>query len=92
MVYESVDRTKQIRCVSVLVLAAGRFEEALLAYDRAVAAPPPAGQTDRGRAMLIAQRSMALSALARTAEAKAVAREALALDPAQPLASKIAAS
>jgi hypothetical protein len=42
--------------------------------------------------MLIAQRSMALSALARTAEAKAVAREALALDPAQPLASKIAAS
>lgn len=73
-------------------LAAGRFEEALSAYDRAVAAPPPAGQTDRGRAMLIAQRSMALSALARTAEAKAVAREALALDPAQPLASKIAAS
>lgn len=56
-----------------------RMEEALAAYDRAVAAPRPATQSDRARAMLIAQRAMALSSLTRTAEAKSAAHEALVL-------------
>ena len=63
--------------------------EALGVYDRAVAAsmswPSP-----RSRASVIAQRAYALNVLQRSSEAKATAKEALALDPAQPLATKIA--
>ena len=65
--------------LSLAKLHPPRMEEALATYDRAVEAPRPAGQNDRSRAMLLAQRAMALSALARTSEAKSVAREALVL-------------
>lgn len=65
--------------LSLAKLHPPRMDEALAAYDRAVDAPRPAGQNDRSRAMLVAQRAMALSALGRSAEAKSVAREALVL-------------
>lgn len=64
------------------------FGQALSVYGTAVEASKR-WPNSRARANLIAQQAMAFSALGRKAEAVATAREALQLDPAQPLAAKI---